>query len=203
MESKDLTLLTDEEIVAQAQKGDMLAYEFLIDKYKSLAKAKSRMYFIAGGDHDDVIQEGMIGIFKAIHDFDMEKNTSFKTFVELCVTRQIITAIQKATRQKHQILNESLSLNAGDTDENEDYRDNLMDAVSHDDSPEKQLMMKEVVRFLKENEKEIFSPMEIQVWDKVLKGKDYKEIAEELGKEPKNIDNALQRIKKKLKSYLV
>ncbi|MGN0733550.1 MAG: RNA polymerase sporulation sigma factor SigH [Emergencia sp.] len=207
MENKDLKFLADEEIVALAQSGDKLAYEFLIDKYKSIAKVKSQTYFIIGADHQDVIQEGMIGIFKAIRDYDASKRASFKTFAELCITRQIVTAIQRANRQKHQILNESVSLNPlGDTDdmnsESLNAKERQYDIISPDMDPEDTLLMKEIFNYIRENESEIFSPMEVEVWYELMNGKNYREIAANLDKEPKIIDNAVQRIKKKVRAYL-
>ena len=207
MENKDLKLLDDEEVVTLAQSGDKLAYEFLIDKYKSIAKVKSQTYFIAGADHEDVIQEGMIGIFKAIRDYDSSRKASFKTFAELCITRQIVTAIQRANRQKHQILNESVSLNPlGDTydmsSEPLNIRERQYDIISPDMDPEDTLLMKEIFNYIRENESEIFSPMEVEVWYELMSGKNYREIAENMEKEPKIIDNAVQRIKKKVHAYL-
>lgn len=207
MENKDLRILADEEVVALAQSGDKLAYEFLIDKYKSIAKVKSQTYFIAGADHEDVIQEGMIGIFKAIRDYDSSRKASFKTFAELCITRQIVTAIQRANRQKHQILNESVSLNPlGDTydmsSEPLNIRERQYDIISPDMDPEDTLLMKEIFNYIRENESEIFSPMEVEVWYELMSGKNYREIAENMEKEPKIIDNAVQRIKKKVHAYL-
>ncbi|MCI5722048.1 MAG: RNA polymerase sporulation sigma factor SigH [Firmicutes bacterium] len=207
MENKDLRILADEEVVALAQSGDKLAYEFLIDKYKSIAKVKSQTYFIIGADHEDVIQEGMIGIFKAIRDYDSSKKASFKTFAELCITRQIVAAIQRANRQKHQILNESVSLNPlGDTydmsSEPLNIRERQYDIISPDMDPEDTLLMKEIFNYIRENESEIFSPMEVEVWYELMSGKNYREIAENMEKEPKIIDNAVQRIKKKVHAYL-
>ena len=207
MENKDLRILADEEVVALAQSGDKLAYEFLIDKYKSIAKVKSQTYFIIGADHEDVIQEGMIGIFKAIRDYDSSRKASFKTFAELCITRQIVTAIQRANRQKHQILNESVSLNPlGDTydmsSEPLNIRERQYDIISPDMDPEDTLLMKEIFNYIRENESEIFSPMEVEVWYELMSGKNYREIAENMEKEPKIIDNAVQRIKKKVHAYL-
>ena len=207
MENKDLKLLDDEEVVTLAQSGDKLAYEFLIDKYKSIAKVKSQTYFIAGADHEDVIQEGMIGIFKAIRDYDSSRKASFKTFAELCITRQIVAAIQRANRQKHQILNESVSLNPlGDTydmsSEPLNIRERQYDIISPDMDPEDTLLMKEIFNYIRENESEIFSPMEVEVWYELMSGKNYREIAENMEKEPKIIDNAVQRIKKKVHAYL-
>ena len=207
MENKDLRILADEEVVALAQSGDKLAYEFLIDKYKSIAKVKSQTYFIIGADHEDVIQEGMIGIFKAIRDYDSSKKASFKTFAEMCITRQIVAAIQRANRQKHQILNESVSLNPlGDTydmsSEPLNIRERQYDIISPDMDPEDTLLMKEIFNYIRENESEIFSPMEVEVWYELMSGKNYREIAENMEKEPKIIDNAVQRIKKKVHAYL-
>lgn len=207
MENKDLTLQRDEDIVLLAQAGNKHAYEFLIDKYKSIAKIKSQTYFIAGADHEDVIQEGMIGIFKAIRDYNSEKKASFKTFAELCITRQIVTAIQKANRQKHQILNESIPLahlaeNGDAESDGAQVQDHSYKAVSSDMDPEDTLLMKEVFNYIRENESEIFSPMETEVWYELMNGKNYREIAINLEKDPKTIDNAVQRIKKKLHAYL-
>ena len=207
MESRLFGLMNDEAIVELAQSGDKSASEYLIQKYKSIAKVKSQTYFIVGADNQDVIQEGMIGIFNAIRDYDVSREASFKTFAELCITRQIVTAIQRANRQKHQILNESISLTpfsgSNRSDSNEKMnRDVQYEAISSDITPEDALLMKEVFNYIKENEAEIFSPMEIEVWYGLMNGKTYKEIAEKLGKEPKIIDNALQRIKKKVRAYL-
>lgn len=204
MKSKDLNVLTDESIVKMAQEGSGTAYEYLIEKYRGLAKNKSKTYFIAGGDNEDIVQEGMIGIFKAVRDFDPDQGATFRTFAELCVNRQIISAINGANRQKHQILNESVSLSAGETDENDDEQAlaERLASNSPDTDPEAMMLMKEVVDYLKANEEQLFSPMENQIWTEMLKGKDYREIAEILQKPTKTVDNAMQRIKKKVQSYL-
>lgn len=202
MENKDLNILTDESIVKMAQEGSTTAYEYLINKYKELAKNKSQKYFIAGGDNEDVIQEGMIGIFKAIRDFDPDQSTSFRTFAELCITRQIITAIKTANRQKHQILNESLSLSARQESEESPVLSDRLAANSADTDPEAMMLMKEVVDFLKANESDIFSPLETKIWNRMLKGMTYREIAFSLRKSPKTVDNAIQRIKKKIQLFL-
>lgn len=204
MDNKDLNILTDESIVKMAQEGSSTAYEYLINKYKTLAKSKSKTYFIAGGDNEDVVQEGMIGIFKAIRDFDPEQSASFRTFAELCVTRQIITAIKAANRQKHQILNESVSLSAQQESESEETQalSERLAASNADTDPETMMLMKEVVDFLKANEGDIFSPFENKVWNQMLKGKTYREIAFSLRKSTKTVDNAIQRIKKKIQLFL-
>ncbi|MGF6377030.1 RNA polymerase sporulation-specific sigma factor [Clostridiales Family XIII bacterium PM5-7] len=202
MDNKDLNILTDEAIVMMAQEGSNTAYEYLITKYKELARNKAKSYFITGGDNEDVIQEGMIGIFKAIRDFDVEKDTSFKTFATLCVNRQIITAIKTANRQKHQILNESLSLNeSNDAGEVNRPLSEVLPS-KQDGEPEVMMMMREVVEYLKDNEKDLFSPMENKVWAEMLKGRRCKEIAGVLSLPAKNVDNAMQRIKRKISTYL-
>ncbi|MBR3784876.1 MAG: RNA polymerase sporulation sigma factor SigH [Firmicutes bacterium] len=204
MRNKDLNVLTDESIVKMAQEGSGTAYEYLIDKYKELAKIKSKTYYIAGGDNEDVIQEGMIGIFKAIRDFDEEKDASFRTFAELCITRQITNAIKGANRQKHQILNESVPLHMGSGAEEgaEGAFAEHFASSSPDTDPESMMLMKEVVDYLKENDRDIFSPLESKVWKEMLKGKNYREIALELRRPAKAIDNAIQRIKKKIETQL-
>ncbi len=204
MKNKDLNILSDEAIVKMAQEGSGTAYEYLINKYKELAKIKSKTYFIAGGDNEDVIQEGMIGIFKAVRDFDHEKDASFRTFAELCVSRQISNAIKGANRQKHQILNESVPLYMGDGsfDEGEGSYAEQFVTTNPDADPESMMLMKEIVDYLKENEHDMFSPLEGKVWNEMLKGKTYHEIAEELHRPAKAIDNAIQRIKRKIESQL-
>ncbi len=204
MKNNDLNVLTDESIVKMAQEGSGTAYEYLIDKYKELAKIKSKTYYIAGGDNEDVIQEGMIGIFKAIRDFDENKDASFRTFAELCINRQIVNAIKGANRQKHQILNESVPLHMGDSsfDGSEGAYAEHFASNSPDSDPESMMLMKEVVDYLKENDQNIFSPLESQVWKEMLKGKNYREIAVELRRPAKAVDNAIQRIKKKIESQL-
>lgn len=204
MKNRDLNVLTDESIVKMAQEGSGTAYEYLINKYKGLAKIKSKTYYIAGGDNEDVIQEGMIGIFKAIRDFDEEKDASFRTFAELCITRQIANAIKGANRQKHQILNESVPLHMGDggLDGSDGAYAAQFTSHSPDADPESMMLMKETVDYIKENDRDIFSPLESEVWKEMLKGKTYREIAVELGRPEKAIDNAIQRIKKKIERQL-
>lgn len=212
MKDSDLNVLTDEAIVQMAQEGSSTAYEYLIDKYKGLARSKATTYYIIGADRDDVIQEGMIGIFKAIRDYDPEEDASFRTFAELCVNRQIISAIRGANRQKHQILNESVSLNAGSEMGDEDMNgsrgsgqrplaERLAD-LSPDMDPESLMLIKEVTDYLKANGRDIFSPLENRVWEEMLRGLSYREIAFRLRKSTKTVDNAIQRIKKKVELYL-
>lgn len=202
MERDNFNILTDEELVKMAQEGSATAAEFLISKYKEMARRKAGAYYIIGGDREDVIQEGMIGIFKAIREYSEEKGASFSTFAELCVTRQIISAIRIANLRKHKILNESLSLSEDDPERSGEKKPLEESLTSRDDDPEALMLMKEIADFLKADSGEIFSPLEKAVWDKMLRGKTYREIAGELDKSPKTVDNAIQRIKKKIYGYL-
>jgi len=194
----------DEKIVDLAQKGDENAQEYIIRKYKGLVRSKSRLYFIAGGDGDDLVQEGMIGVFKAIKDYDPQKDAAFKTFVELCINRQIIKAVEKASRQKHMPLNNSIVFSGGSFGENHEEAEEpvyLSVAAGEEEQPEKMLMAKEMADEISEDKKGIFSKLEKQVLKEYLKGDNYVEIAETLGKNSKTIDNALQRIKRKVRAY--
>ena len=202
MQKNNYNILTDEEMVKMAQEGSVTAEEYLIKKYKDLVKKKSSTYFIMGGDKEDVIQEGMIGIFKAIRGFDEEKEASFKTFAEICINRQIISAIRNSNLQKHQILNESISLSSDNDPEGEQKTLEERLPSNKSDDPETLMLMKEIGQYLKEESHEIFSTLEQKVWDRMLQGKTYQEIAVELEKTPKAIDNAMQRIKKKIYVYL-
>lgn len=202
MQKNNYNILTDEEMVKMAQEGSVTAEEYLIKKYKDLVKKKSSTYFIMGGDKEDVIQEGMIGIFKAIRGFDEEKEASFKTFAEICINRQIISAIRNSNLQKHQILNESISLSSDNDPEGEQKTLEERLPSNKSDDPETLMLMKEIGQYLKEESHEIFSALEQKVWDRMLQGKTYQEIAVELEKTPKAIDNAMQRIKKKIYAYL-
>ncbi len=202
MQKNNYNILTDEEMVKMAQEGSVTAEEYLIKKYKDLVKKKSSTYFIMGGDKEDVIQEGMIGIFKAIRGFDEEKEASFKTFAEICINRQIISAIRNSNLQKHQILNESISLSSDNDPEGEQKTLEERLPSNKSDDPETLMLMKEIGQYLKEESHEIFSSLEQKVWDRMLQGKTYQEIAVDLDKTPKAIDNAMQRIKKKIYAYL-
>lgn len=196
---KELNLLSDDSIVKMAQEGSSTAYEFLIQKYREMAKLKAHKYYINGGDNDDVMQEGMIGIFKAVRDFDPEAGSSFSSFAELCVDRQIQTAITGANREKHRPLNESVSLSGEEATEGE----KITLPASKGDEPERLALLKESIDALFDEAKEKLSPMEQSVFRGIMQGKSYTEIAAELGKSPKSIDNATQRIKKKIKFRLL
>ena len=192
----------DEELVLLAQSGDEEAQEFLLDKYKFLVRAKSRAYFLIGADNEDIIQEGMIGLYKAVRDYNEEKNASFHSFAELCVNRQMITAIKAATRQKHQPLNSYVSLNKPVYEEESEqtYMDLLQSGALL--NPEVLLIGQENKSFLEHQMMKKLSSFETRVLVLYLQGRSYFEIARVLDKPEKSIDNALQRVKKKLEHFL-
>ncbi|HAG11448.1 MAG TPA: RNA polymerase sporulation sigma factor SigH [Desulfotomaculum sp.] len=195
-------LMIDEEVVEFAREGDNGALEFLINKYKNFVRAKARSYFLVGADREDIIQEGMIGLYKAIRDFRTDKLSSFRAFAELCITRQIITAIKTATRQKHIPLNSYVSLNKPVYEEDSDRT--LLDIISSSKvaDPEEMIISREEYYDIEEKMGEILSSLEWKVLMSYLEGKSYQEIAEDLKRHVKSIDNALQRVKRKLERYL-
>lgn len=195
-------ILTDEQLVRMAQEGSETAEEILIEKYKGLVKNKAKTYYITGADSEDVVQEGMIGLFKAIRSFDGSKQAAFKTFADTCVNSQILSAIKKANRKRHSPLNESVSLNKEMDDEKPDISVGDILQASMDNDPEELLLLREVVDYLKTYDSGLFSKFEREVWVEKLKGRNYMEIAENLGRSPKSVDNALQRIKKKIVAYI-
>ena len=194
--------MTDEQIVKIAQSGDGAALEHLLNKYKNFVRTKARSYFLIGADHEDIVQEGMIGLYKSIRDYKEEKLSSFRAFAELCVTRQIITAIKTATRQKHIPLNSYISLNRPIYDEESDRT--LLDVMTEDvpNNPEEMLINREDLSVIEGRIGQMLSDLEKQVLVRYVEGKSYVEISEEMGRHVKSIDNALQRIKRKLLKYL-
>jgi RNA polymerase sporulation-specific sigma factor len=198
----ELEIKSDEDIVSEAKDGNTIALEFLINKYKNFVKAKARSYFLIGADREDIIQEGMIGLYKAIRDFKGDKLSSFRAFAELCITRQIITAIKTATRQKHIPLNSYVSLNKPIYDEDSDRT--LLDILSGSKitDPEELMINREEYRDIEFKMGEILSDLEWKVLTLYLEGKSYQEIAVDLKRHVKSIDNALQRVKRKLERYL-
>ncbi len=194
--------MVDEDIILDAKVGNERALEYIINKYKSFVRAKARTYFLIGADREDIIQEGMIGLFKAIRDYKGDKLSSFRAFAELCITRQIITAIKTATRQKHIPLNSYISLNKPIFDEESDRT--LMDIISEEciSDPEELVINREEFLGIESKMSEILSSLEWEVLTLYLEGKSYQEIAEELDRHVKSIDNALQRVKRKLEKYL-
>ena len=193
---------TDEAVVERCHQGDALAEEYLLDKYKNFVRSKARSYFLIGADHEDIVQEGMIGLYKAIRDYRPEKLSSFHAFAELCITRQIITAIKTATRQKHIPLNSYISLNKPLYDEESDRT--LLDVIMEGkvSNPEEIIINREDLITIHEKINDVLSGLEQDVLNAYLDGKSYQEIADTLGRHVKSIDNALQRVKHKLEKYL-
>ena len=200
-EMEHFSSMTDEEIVSLAQQGDGQALAYLLNKYKNFVRSKARSYFLIGADLEDIVQEGMIGLYKAIRDFKPERLTSFRAFAELCVKRQIITAIKTATRQKHFPLNSYVSLNKPLYDEESDRT--LLDVIEgRVTNPEELFISREDLEGIQGQIDELLSDLEQQVLSAFLDGKSYQEIAELLGRHVKSIDNALQRVKRKLYKFL-
>ncbi|HJV16115.1 MAG TPA: RNA polymerase sporulation sigma factor SigH [Bacillales bacterium] len=200
--NEQLLALEDEEIVDLVHCGDGEALDYLIYKYRNFVRAKARSYFLIGADKEDIVQEGMIGLYKAIRDFKEDKLTSFKAFAELCITRQIITAIKTATRQKHIPLNSYVSLDKPIYDEESDRT--LMDILSGARvlDPEELIINQEELDNIEIKMAELLSDLERKVLALYLDGQSYQEISEELNRHVKSIDNALQRVKRKLERYL-
>lgn len=193
---------SDEELVEQVHLGNTNALDYLITKYRLFVKVKARSYFLIGADKEDIVQEGMIGLYKAIRDFKGEKLASFRAFAELCITRQIITAIKTATRQKHIPLNSYVSLDKPIYDE--DSERTLMDVITSPltDNPEHLMINREEYSRLEGQMSEVLSELEQQVLVLYLEGRSYNEISSLLKRSTKSIDNALQRIKRKLERHL-
>jgi len=189
--------LSDEDLVFKGREGDHVAFEHILTRYKSMVNSKSRAYFLVGADREDLIQEGMIGLFKAMRDFDSEKDCRFGFFAELCVTRQIITAVKTATRQKHMPLNSYVSLNKPVFEE--ESQTTWSELISNGDSdPEFLIIEDEVKQDVKNIINSCLSHLEKEVLQCYLKGLSYTEISERVEITVKSVDNALQRIKKKL-----
>ncbi|MGB9867457.1 MAG: RNA polymerase sporulation sigma factor SigH [Bacillota bacterium] len=194
--------MDDEQVVQAAREGDPAAVEHLMNRYRNFVRAKAKSYFLIGADREDIVQEGMIGLYKAIRDFRDDKLSSFRAFAELCITRQIITAIKTATRQKHIPLNSYVSLNKPIYDEDSDRT--LLDVLSGSRvaDPEELIINNEDFDDIEAKMVELLSDLEWQVLAAYLDGKSYQEIAAELDRHVKSIDNALQRVKRKLEKYL-
>ena len=194
--------MADEQVVGLAQQGDSVAVEDLLSKYKNFVRSKARSYFLIGADHEDIVQEGMIGLFKAIRDYQAERLSSFRAFAELCITRQIITAIKTATRQKHVPLNSYVSLNKPIYDEESDRT--LMDVIveGRAQNPEELIIGRENLVSFRDQVDRVLSGLEQDVLNAYLDGKSYQEIADKLGRHVKSIDNALQRVKRKMEKFL-
>lgn len=194
--------MSDEEVVDLARGTDHLALDYIMAKYKNFVRAKARSYFLIGADREDIIQEGTIGLYKAIRDYNQDKQSPFKAFAELCITRQIINAIKTATRQKHIPLNSYVSLNKPIYDDESERT--LIDIISGGKgaNPEELYIGQEDYSSIECKIGEMLSGFEREVLMSYLRGKTYQEIAFDLGRHVKSVDNALQRAKRKLEKYL-
>lgn len=193
--------MTDEVLAGLAQAGDREAEDILIRRYVEMIRGKAHLYFIVGADSEDVIQEGMIGLFKAIHDYSGNREATFKTFAELCINRQILTAVKTASRRKHQPLNDSVSLS---TPVDETGGGTLEESLGGDmaSNPEVVFMENTLSSLLTDENSTLFSSMERRVLKEYLAGRKYPEIAQSLGKSYKAVDNAMQRIRRKISEYM-
>jgi RNA polymerase sporulation-specific sigma factor len=202
-ERQDLEGLEDLDLVKRVRDGDERCLEALLSRYRNFARSKARSYFLAGSDKEDVVQEGMIGLFKAIRDFDLSQDTPFRAFAELCISRQILTAIKTANRQKHQPLNSSVSLDApayGDEKGESSVGDNLVATTLSD--PAELVISAQEIEAIRDSMRDSLTDLEGDVLRLYMDGKSYEEIAGALGNHVKSIDNALQRIKRKLQRHL-
>lgn len=189
--------LSDEELIQRLRAGDAGIMDYVLYKYKPLVRKKANAMFLIGGDTDDLIQEGMIGLFKAIRDFRQEKEASFYHFAEICITRQIYSAVEASNRKKHAPLNTYVSFYSETGEEGQPLSEVLISEIS--DNPEDRMIERENVEQFLEKIRENLSKMECKVLDDYLSGLNYQQIAEKMGKQPKAIDNALQRIKNKIR----
>ena len=195
--------LTDDVLVARYRGGDADALDSLLERYRRFVRAKARGYFLVGADFDDIEQEGMIGLYKAVRDFRDDRQASFRAFAELCITRQIITAIKTATRQKHQPLNQYVSISGvrGTDDPGERTVERLLDDHNVAD-PAEEVVCSERMGAMRSSMAKLLSGLEVDVLRLYVEGRSYQEIGDELGRHVKSIDNALQRIKRKLDLHI-
>ena len=188
--------IKDEELISRFKNGESEILDYLMEKYKNMVRKKARTMFLIGGENDDLIQEGMIGLFKAVRDYQPDRDAAFQTFASICVDRQIYNAIQSSNRQKHQPLNSYISLSEQDGENEEHLGDNW------GENPESIIIDQENVQDLEQEITATLSPMENQVLEYYLAGNGYGKIAQIMGKTPKSIDNALQRIRIKIREQL-
>ena len=205
MRFEQYSALTDEELIARSREGDQAAVDALMTKYKGMVLGKAKSMFILGGDSDDLIQEGMLGLFKAVRDYDSGRDASFRTFAQLCVTRQLYTAVTASGRKKHLPLNSAISLSqtAQNDSDDDEQTDGLINILPADESfnPEEYLIGRESLERLEEWIEQELSTFERQVLELRLTGLGYVEIAHVLNRDEKSTDNALQRIRNKLKKW--
>lgn len=191
--------MTDEQLIHRLRSGENAITDYIMDKYKHVVRKKAKAMYLLGGENDDLIQEGMIGLFKAVRDYDETQEASFYSFAELCISRQIYTAIKLSQRQKHMPLNSYISLYSQGEDNEEDRQTPLIDQLQtlKDNNPEELFLDKEYFSVMEQELKQKLSDLESRVLHLHLMGEDYRSIARLLDKSPKSIDNALQRIKQK------
>lgn len=193
----DYEKMSDEELVELAAGGDRYADDVIMMRYKNLVRKIAGAYYLAGGDHDDVIQEGMIGLFKAIRDFDITKQPVFSGFADLCIRRNMISAVKSYGRKKHEFLNNSMSLSGPEYDDERRAMSQIL-PIEENMDPEYMILQREYEEQLSEEIAKKLSKLERTVMAKHLSGMTYQEIAKEMGRSPKSVDNALQRIKRKI-----
>lgn len=199
---KDYHGLSDEEVIAAYREGDFEAVEYICNKYRRVVSKYGKKFYIKGGEEQDVIQEGMVGLFKAIQDFDETKNVPFQSFAELCITRQIMKAMEAADRLKNQPLNSYISLFTEENEKpNQEVSESLLTGDIH--NPESIWIDAEKTMAIFEQIVSILSKMELQVFLYMMQGMDYRAIAKKMGKDEKKIDNAIQRIRQKVKGQIV
>jgi len=191
--------MTDEQLIQNLRAGETGITDFIMDKYKYLVKKKAKAMYLLGGENDDLIQEGMIGLFKAVRDFDIKQDMSFASFADLCISRQMYTAIKLSQRQKHIPLNSYVSLYESVEENEEEKRQPLIERLKtiKDNNPEELFLDKEYFSIVEQELRNRLSDLESRVLHLHLMGEDYRSIAKLLDKSPKSIDNALQRIKQK------
>lgn len=201
---KNYDKLPDEQLIKNLRAGDTAIMDYIIDKYKFMVRKKAKAMYLLGGENDDLIQEGMIGLFKAVRDYDVNQENSFQSFADLCVSRQMYTAIKLSQRQKHMPLNSYVSLYDSGDETSEEKQSPLIDQLQgeKENNPEELFIDKEYFSMMEQELKKRLSDLESRVLHLHLMGEDYRSIATLLDKSPKSIDNALQRIKQKISSIL-
>ncbi|MCF0150041.1 MAG: sigma-70 family RNA polymerase sigma factor [Firmicutes bacterium] len=200
-EKPDLSRLADEVLAAMAAAGDETAADELLSRYKDVVRVKSKLYYMLGADREDVVQEGMIGLFGAIHSYDPSKGAAFRTFADLCISRRILSAVKGAARKKNAPLNEALSLDKPASEEQGGQTIGDVLPAGTDSNPEDAVILAELSKLVTDKDSKLLSPFEHRVLKSLYEGKGYRQIAEELQVPAKSVDNAIQRIRKKLKVF--
>ena len=197
---KDYDTCTDEELIARLRAGEREITDYLIDKYKSLVRTRARALYLVGGDHEDLIQEGMVGLIKAVREYDAVKEASFRTFAEICIRNRLYSVLRAAAREKHKALNQSVSLDTPEFDSNS-YTSGPNNLAQR--NPEDFLIDREHTAALLSGVRKQLSEFEAKILEYYLDGLSCREIAETVGKPPKSVDNAVQRIRRKVAQQLL